>query len=393
MRAPETEFEDLEALLREDRPAPDPRWTRGLDAKMAAGFPSRRRRWPSLPALGLNHVVAVAACGLLAVVIGAAALTAGGGDDFGASGGSGGAQSAAESDAAPDPSGGSSGASAGGSSGGAAASGGASAGETQRGAGLQEASRDAKGVPSTATLAPAPPPPGEVRAESRARRYVEQSAQLSLATRPRDVDKVASGVARTATELGGYVAASSVSSQAGGTLELRIPSDRLDRGIARLSELAEVRDLTRASTDITAGVVSAKSRLRDARTERSSLLRQLALADTVNETASIRARLRIVSRQIERLKADVRRTTNRAAFASVGVELHADRGVGAAARDDDSWTPGDAARDAVRVLEVALGVGLIALAIGVPAGLIALLALAAARILTRRRRERALDLA
>src|SRR5829696_3650879 len=175
MRAPETEFEDLEALLREDRPAPDPRWTRGLDAKMAAGFPSRRRRWPSLPALGLNHVVAVAACGLLAVVIGAAALTAGGGDDGGASGG-----------------------------------------KTQRGAGLQEASRDAKGVPSTATLAPAPPPPGEVRAESRARRYVEKSAQLSLATRPRDVDKVASGVARTATELGGYVAASSVSSQEGG---------------------------------------------------------------------------------------------------------------------------------------------------------------------------------
>jgi hypothetical protein len=381
MRAPETEFEDLEALLREDKPAPDPVWARALDGKVAAGFPDRRRRFAWLPSIGLNQAVAVAACGLLAVLIGAAALSAGGGEDadFGSSGGG--------STAMTDPSAGAAGGAASGAEA-APASGEDMARDSSGGAtALQETSKDA---PAT-SIAPVPPS-SDRRAESRAKRYVERSAQLSLATKPRDIDKVASGVARTTTELGGYVAASNISSREGGTLDLRIPSDRLDRAIAQISELGEVRNLTRASVDITAAVVSAKSRLRDARTERSSLLRQLAAADTPNETASVRARLRIVAREIEALKADVRRETRRATFASVGVNLESDRSLGATG-DDGSWTPGDAAKDAVRVLEVALGVGLIALAIAVPAGLLVLLALTASRIVTRRRRERALDLA
>src|SRR5215218_6561620 len=115
MRAPETEFEDLEALLREDRPAPEPAWARALDAKVAAGFPRARRRRSWLPAIGLNQALAVAACGLLAVVIGVAVLNAGGrGDDSGAGGGFAG-------EPALDPSGGAGGGAAAGSSGAAGA--------------------------------------------------------------------------------------------------------------------------------------------------------------------------------------------------------------------------------------------------------------------------------
>ena len=58
---------------------------------------------------------------------------------------------------------------------------------------------------------------------------------------------------------------------------------------------------------------------------------------------------------------------------------------------DDNWTPGDAAHDALRVLEVAAGVALIALAIVVPLALLALPALVGARWTRRRRREHALD--
>ena len=385
MRAPETEFEDLEALLRADRPEPDPQWARSLDAKVAAGFPGRRRRWSWLPSLGMPQAAAVAASALLALVVTAAALTAGGGDDEPASfDGAGGSQSAAEP-AMGAPEAADSGAGARGT-----ATGSADAGVPEQRAGRDELSRDAKGGLSATAVAPAPE---SRRGESQVRRFKEQSAQMLLAARPRDIDEVASGVARTATELGGYVSASSVSSRRSGNLELRIPTARLDRAIEQLSELAKVRDLTRSSVDITAQVVSARSRLRDARTERSSLLRQLALADTVNETASIRARLRIVSRQIEANKAELRQVKRRATYATVSVALDADGTVSAGSDDDGAWTPGDAARDAVRVLEVAVGVGLIALAIAVPAGLLILLGLLAGRVVTRRRRERALDLA
>ena len=62
--------------------------------------------------------------------------------------------------------------------------------------------------------------------------------------------------------------------------------------------------------------------------------------------------------------------------------------------DGGAWTPGDAFDDALRVLEVAAGVAVIAAAIAAPAALIAwLLGWPARRGVTRRRRERALDMA
>ena len=65
------------------------------------------------------------------------------------------------------------------------------------------------------------------------------------------------------------------------------------------------------------------------------------------------------------------------------------------AGDDDSgaWTPADAFDDALRVLEVAAGVALIAAAVLLPVALIWLLAWLARRGVSRRRRERALDMA
>jgi hypothetical protein len=192
---------------------------------------------------------------------------------------------------------------------------------------------------------------------------------------------------------GGFVVSSTVNSSqggGGGTFQLRIPTRNLDAAMAALSRLGKVRERAQGSQDITAEAVSARSRLRDARTERKSLLRQLGEAVTVTQTEAIRARLRIVSREIEQARADVRRVNNRAAFSTVSVTLIGD-GRAAAAGDDDDWTPGDAARDALRVLEVAAGVALIVLAVALPLALLAGLGGLAARWTRRRRREHALD--
>ena len=56
--------------------------------------------------------------------------------------------------------------------------------------------------------------------------------------------------------------------------------------------------------------------------ERKALLKQLAKADTPNETASIRGRLRIVSGQIAQARGELRGLRERANFAKVTVSVN-----------------------------------------------------------------------
>jgi hypothetical protein len=370
-----TELGELALLLREDRPQPDEGFGRQLDRRVKLGFPkgdpsvrASGRRWLKWqgwmsPALGATALV------LLIAVI---AVTAPSGDD---DAGGGGAAAPAVSNEE--------------SSAGAAAA--PQADSARRSDDDQAASSLA--APESVPPAPSPGSPGS---DGRQNRRIERSASLTLAARPRDIDPVSRQIQEVTRQQGGFVVTSSVSSSrtgGHGTFQLRIPTRNLDAAMTALSRLGAVRERADRSQDITAETVSARSRLEDAKTERKSLLEQLAEADTLQETASIRARLDLVSREIEKARADVRRVNNRAAFSTVVVELVADRSAAApgAEEDDGSWTPGDAANDALRVLEVIVGVALIALAIAIPLALLGLLAALAMRFTRRRRREHALD--
>ena len=342
--APEhAELAELALLLRDDRPEPTAAWATHLDRRVEAGFPARpRRRFVWLR----KAVPAIAVAALVLPMVAAGLLIEPSGDDEGGGGGEP-AVSTSEELAAP-------------------------------------RSRD------DAAVAPPTRPGGDPSSDPRPIREEQQSATLTLAAPRREIDSVASQVAQVTAELGGFVKSSSISSNRGGSLLLRVPTDRLDTAIERLSRLGRVRELSRQSVDITSSVVSARERLRDARTERKALLAQLADADTVNETESIRERLEIVSREIAAARRALQRVNNRANFADVSVSLVPRR-----AGDDDSgaWTPGDAFDDALRVLEVAAGVALLAAAVLLPVALIWLLAWLARRGVSRRRRERALDMA
>jgi hypothetical protein len=341
--APEhAELAELALLLRDDRPEPTASWATQLDRRVAAGFPSRPKQ-PRFTWLRANLAPAFILL-LIAVPIGLAVALGGGDSDD--SGGGGGGESA---------------------------SAGATAQET-----APNSARSAPGVASDQGL-------------RRADRSVQRSASITLAAPRREIDQVATEIGNVTADLGGFVARSSVTSSSGGSLQLRVPSDKLDTAIQRLSKLGKVRELSRNSEDITAQVVSARERLNDARAERKSLLRQLAAAVTVNETESIRARLRIVSREIAAARNSLRRANNRADFADVAVTLVATR----RSSDDaaGAWTPGDAWHDALRVLEVIAGVLVIAAAVALPLILAWLLGWLARRGVTRRRRERALDMA
>jgi len=373
MTAPDTlppELEELGALLREDPPRPDAAWARELDSRAAAGFPrpSRKRhrlKLPSglfLPAAGLAATAAVA----VIVVIGVSTPGNVGDGDSGAGAGGSGSSAGGGSTAAP------------------------RASDSRAGD-----SPETAGSTSLARPKSAPPVPGggSPRSDSRTARKQERSASMTLAAEPREVEDVADGIVRVTDAAGGFVASSSVSGGDGGDFELRIPTNRLQKALADLSALAHVRGRTQSTRDITAESVSARARLRESRSEREGLLKQLAKAATTNETESIKARLRTLNAQISSARAAVRRVDNRASYANVSVTLVADRSGGAAVADDGRWTPGDAFADALRVLEVAAGIAMLALAIALPFAVLAALAVVAVRITGRRRRERALDMA
>jgi len=348
--APEhAELAELALLLRDEKPEPSAAWATHLDRRVEAGFPARPRK----PRVWLRRVVpAIAVGAVLLPIIAAAALIDGSDDMESLGGGAGVAEPASDS-----------------------AGGGGGEVQQDSGAGVAPLARGKGGDPGS---------------DARDNRFQQRSASLTLAAPRREIDRVASQVAQVTADLGGFVSSSSISSNQGGSLELRVPSDRLDTAIQRLSRLGRVRELSRRTVDITSNVVSARERLGDARAERKALLEQLANAVTVNETESIRERLEIVSREISRARRSLSRVNNRANFADVSVGLVASRG-----GDDDegAWTPRDAFDDALRVLEVAAGVALIAAAVLLPLALIWLLAWLARRGVTRRRRERALDMA
>jgi hypothetical protein len=380
MTGPDTlppELAELGELLREEPPRPDPAWARTLDSRAAAGFPRppRRSPWGILKAHRrvLIPVVSFACVALLVVGLSTA--------DLGSSGDSGGSSVSSEG--------------AGAGAGDSAAGGGASAGGSSASRPSAQSAEDS-GATSLSAPKPAPAPGGgSPGIDGRRKRAQERSASLTLAARPSRIEDVANDILRVTDAAGGFVASSTVSGgeASGGSFQLRIPVARLDKAIADLSRLADVRDRTQASRDITAETITARERLREAKREREGLLRALARATTLNETEAVKARLRTVNRELAVARQSVRRVENRAAYANVSVELVPKDGSAAVAPDDGRWTPGDALGDSLRVLEVAAGVAVIVLAVALPLALLAAIAAGGARLAGRRRRERALDMA
>lgn len=345
------ELAELALLVRDQRPRLDPGARARLDERADARFAARRVRAPRrralLPALGAAATILVVSVGVYGGL---------------------GARDAGEP-VAP---------------GGEAATRTAPSAERAR-----ESADEAASAPSSATAAPVAPSAGLPS------RSVQRAAELLLATTPGRLDEVAGAVMRTTEALGGYVAGSAVHSRGGrggsASFQLRVPSARLETALARLSRLARVRSRNTSSLDVTGAVVSARDRVSALEAERRGVLRQLAAAGTPEETEAARARLRAVDVRLARAKAHREELRRRVAYSTIDVELVTERRAGAGSGTNDHWTPGDGLRVAVRVLEIAAGAMLVALALLLPAALLAALGFGAWRVVRSRRREAALD--
>lgn len=359
-QAPAGDLATLAVAVRDQRPRPDAGTTARLDERAERGFAAAAtaehgRRRMLVPALGAAGAL------LLALVAGTAVL---GGEDRG--GGPVALERPQVTTSPPGP------------------VAGAAPSEAAR-ADRAVAPAPAAGAPPVASPTPTPTAPG---------RSVERGAQLSLATSPGRLDEVAGDVVRTVDALRGYVVSSSVESRSAAgsaTFDLRVPAAQLQPALARLSKLATVRSRSETSLDVTGQVDAARERLAALRAERRGVLRQLGAATTPAETAAARGRLLIVDRRIARAEAERAALRRRTAYSAIALEIATERPRAGAAAGAGTWTPGDAARVALRVLSATLGATLVALAALLPAALLAAAGWALWRGVRARRRHGALS--
>jgi hypothetical protein len=365
--AAEPELAMLVRDVRLEAPAMTPVFRAQLDERVASGFAGaskprdRSGRFAALRGRPLIPALGIAGC-LLAALVAVLVATGGGKDDAASRSGAGGG-SVAATQAAP------------------------AQRESSGSAGSGAAPNADSAAPSASkSVSPAAPP-------ASGGRHVERSTQLQLTTT--DVQKTADGVVRATQAAGGYVQLSQVRTGDGNgsaTFVLRVPTAKLDEAIASLSKLGHVSSMQQSANDITGQYDSAQSRLADARAERRGLLRALAKATTAQEIASLKARIADNRAQLNRLQSEFNAVRRRATYATIEVDV-----VGKPHKQQpapaSSWDPGDAAHDALRVLEVGAGVALVGLSVLVPLALIGGAAAFAAGAWRRRRREAALDAA
>lgn len=239
----------------------------------------------------------------------------------------------------------------------------------------------------------APAPESGPFAAKAPRREIERSAQIVLGADPADVRRDAAKVFDAVHASDGIVLSSSISDggagEAAARFELLIPAGKLGDAMADLSRIGEVSARRDSSADITAPIVGLGERLQDSQAKIEGLLAQLADAETDGERTAVEAELRAERRRAAALRARLTDLHRRANLAHVSLRIETGDQASPGA-SPGSWGIGDALHDAGRILAIAAGVTLLALAVLAPLVLIALLAWVATRTLLHRSRERAL---
>lgn len=373
MKQREHQPDAFEAALLEERPEIPPDFAAKLDAWAAEGFPPAegapigaspwdgvRRR---LSTVRLGNVLAPAAAlatALVALVIGINALSEpDNGEDSGA------VQNMSLDS-------------------------GATGGEASRGPTAEAPARDSTDIAPDPTTVPPIDDFSQQRIEQikpGQDRIQEKTVTTTLSTEPDAVDDVSDGVVEVTERYDGIVASSNVNTtgdRGRAVFALRVPTQNLQAFQADLSDLASVTARNEGTLDITAPFISAEERFDDAKAEVDALVAQLADADSAAEIAEAKLRLSSARATLAAVRADLAELKQRADFSRVSVTVVGDG-------DSDGWSLGDAADDALSVLSDIAGAALVALAVILPFGAIALAIAFATRKLRRRRRESALD--
>ncbi|MCB0862576.1 MAG: DUF4349 domain-containing protein [Solirubrobacterales bacterium] len=400
------ELSDLALALRENRPTPEPEFVETLDQAVADHFPpqwadeaalgkqgkggigtlgERFRRW-----LAGNRTVIPAFAGMAGVlfivtVIAVNAGNSGSGLDGGGSDSSGTSDVATVATEEP-------------ASGGASAP---TAGDASADMSVVPESADSSGAINSSTGASEtqaiPPamldkvqPAGKSLSQNRG---VAKEAEITLGTDPEGVQDVANRVVEVTDDHHGIVMKSNVvdgkEGTAGASFSLLIPSGQIEKAVADLSGIADLKSRSQELTDITAPTNRAEDNIADSKAKIKSLLGELEITYDEDDRAEIERKIRFERQEKEYYETRLNRLERRADYTPVDLRVETG-GDGASGDDSSGWGLGDAVDDAGKMLGVAAGVTVIALAVAIPIGIVVLIALALNRAWVRRSRRRVL---
>ena len=392
-----SEFADLVVALEESRPVPDPGFTDSLDIAVADHFPpdwsddvtsettpgfgDRFNRWlAGLRAHLLPVTAGFAGLLLVCVAVGVGLNGNGGSGDTNfdstvaqkqrseSANDSGAGSTAAPEAVSPD-------------------SGGASA------------TYDAEAAPSAGSSSTLIAPDEGARttgplAAGVDNRKVAQEAEITLGTKPEDVQDVSNDIVVVVDDHNGIVLDSSVqdgpAGEAGASFSLVIPSSQLEDAISDLSGIADLKSRSQESEDITAPTLTIEDKLETARARVKSLVKELSESTTDEDRASIENELDIARFRVSNLTTKLNKLERKANFTPVAVNVVTDQSTDSD-EGDSAWGIGDAVDDAGHMLGIAAGVALIALEIAIPIAIMVLIALAVNRAWVRHSRRRALE--
>lgn len=228
-----------------------------------------------------------------------------------------------------------------------------------------------------------------------------RSAQITLTTPNQHVDQVASEVftvvgAEHGSVLSSHITTAATNSGGGyAAFSLSIPTGNLQDAMTQLARLhyAAVSSSTDGSQNVSNQYNSDQRQLADARALRASLLKQLQTAFTQSDIDAIKAQLKLAEQQINTSQSTLNSLQHRISHSNLAVQVNAGGLPVVPVHNSSSFTIGRAAHDALRVLVVAAGVAMIALAVALPVGLVVALLMWLWVWLRQRRREHALDAA
>ncbi|HET9125364.1 MAG TPA: DUF4349 domain-containing protein [Solirubrobacteraceae bacterium] len=241
---------------------------------------------------------------------------------------------------------------------------------------------------ATSPRAPAPPHP--------AGRDITQSARVGLEAQAGRIALVAQEVFELIGSEHGTVLSSHVTQSAGApgfaSFTLQVAAGRLQTTLDRLSRLRHARVTTRedASADITSHVDNTAAALAGAQARRRSLLRQLAATAVPAQADRLQREAARALAEIDRYEAELQRLRHSVADSTIAVSVQSPPVIAHHHRAYGGFTFGSAMHDAGRILLVAAGVSLIALAVLVPLGLVVAVCAWVWSLVLRRRREGAL---
>lgn len=153
--------------------------------------------------------------------------------------------------------------------------------------------------------------------------------KIHLEAETEDLDALLAAVMEKINQLGGYVEQQEVyygspSAQRRyrrGTLTLRIPAEKLDDFVAKVTESSNIVSSNETTENVTLTYVATQSRIKALETEQTRLLELLAKAETTKDLLEIESRLTEVRTELEKVSSQLRTLDNQVDYGTVNLTI------------------------------------------------------------------------